>query len=165
MTCQRRVTSQETLGHGQPSTLKISAGSAASRGVGLNSSPPPPSRYHRWSVPSTLPTRPVQADLWQSQRGLCPGSCNHGNLQPALLCPEGGFPVCGRHAGRVFWVYVALPLNTGEASAVAFPEQGVRGAPEHVHWGSVTCQHRVGASLTSSILTTSLEVGVPTAIR
>ena len=140
MTSQRKVTSQETLGCGQHSTLKISAGRTVSWGVGLNNSSPPPSRYHRRSVPSTLPARPVQADLWQSQRGLCSGSCNYGNLQPALLCPEGGLPVCGCHAGRVFWVHmVGLPLslNTGESLAVAFLEGGVQRAPEHVHWGSV----------------------------
>lgn len=167
MTSQRKVASQETLGCGQHSTLRISAGRTASRGVGLNNSSPPASRYHRRSVPSTLPARPVQADLWQSQRGLCSGSCNHGNLQPALLCPEGGLPVCGCHAGRVFWVsrWGCCFLLTQEALAVAFLEGRVQGAPKHVHWGSVTCQHRVGASLTLlSILTTSLEVGVPTAI-
>jgi len=65
----------------------------------------------------------------------------------------------------VHMVGLPLSLNTGESLAVAFLDGGVQGAPEHVHWGSVMCQHRVGASLTlSSILTTSLEVGVPTAI-
>lgn len=101
--------------------------------VGLNNSSPPLSRYHRRSVPSTLPLGRVQADLWQSQRGLCSGSCNHGNLQPALLCPEGGLPVCGCHAGRVFLgvtMGLSLPLNTG-GFGCCLPGGGVQGAPKH----------------------------------